>query len=625
MRRTLEITEQAMGLQESWPKFAPGGDKKNGYWIALAAYAHGPKGPTAAALREAITKKLSGKSAEATRGKTAYNTPLLPKLRDVFVRGAEIPGVSANSMTEYSDVLVYVVEFDTYIPKLLEIAEGVLEDLVLSKKDEYDWANGPVEPGHSSLHSAAKTLRLDMDSVYSATDARQRRYMGEAVLDESDPARDVAARALKQAMRRVEFLLKGRVANADAVRVLALVPMYMSGRGDTPDDGYLAIAAYRIQRNSEIILVSHRVTFGDGVEPDLAHLHAPFAYTSSVQIDDPSGVANSVKELIGLVKRFDSPLSKALSREGMIKELSAFLRSQGLMEDLQEAVDPQAFGELRSLLASPYKKAKNRRTWLRAVADRVSDMIRAAGKDQDAVDTIVTYADDILGQISDQELLVITPLDAQAVNNRGLAKAQRLEPVAVALMKKHQLAIYADGSSPLSVTPEEDAQDLLKLKIGSVKSARDDGAFPLITDGFSLVDRSDEARDIIAAVARGHKLLRLYVQGSVTFTSLAGTLKDLASITPSGADLAAEVTVDGWEVARRRTGLDPLAALMVTLEQPRNRISGTNGRLRVILSFARNYMVDGDDIETLESAAQAGIITDFGSGGYQNAVWIEFP
>lgn len=468
MRRTLEITEQAMGLQESWPKFAPGGDKKNGYWIALAAYAHGPKGPTAAALREAITKKLSGKSAEATRGKTAYNTPLLPKLRDVFVRGAEIPGVSANSMTEYSDVLVYVVEFDTYIPKLLEIAEGVLEDLVLSKKDEYDWANGPVEPGHSALHSAAKTLRLDMDSVYSATDARQRRYMG-------------------------------------------------------------------------------------------------------------------------------------------------------------EAVDPQAFGELRSLLASPYKKAKNRRTWLRAVADRVSEMIRAAGKDQDAVDTIVTYADDILGQISDQELLVITPLDAQAVNNRGLAKAQRLEPVAVALMKKHQLAIYADGSNPLSVTPEEDAQDLLKLKIGSVKSARDDGAFPLITDGFSLVDRSDEARDIIAAVARGHKNLRLYVQGSVTFTSLAGTLKDLASITPSGADLVAEVTVDGWEVARQRTGLDPLAALMVTLEQPRNRISGTNGRLRVILSFARNYMVDGDDIETLEAAAQAGIITDFGSGGYQNAVWIEFP
>jgi len=183
MKNTILLAEAASAeaLHEPWPKFAPGGDKKNGHWIALAVYTDGPKGPTTSELLDALTKKLSGKTAEAKRGRTTFNSPLLPKLRGVDVRGAEIPGVSPNSMSENSDLLVYVVEFDTYMPKLFEIAETVLEDLVLSKKDEYDRANGPVEGGYSALYSAAKAMRLDMDSVYSATDARQRRYMGEAV------------------------------------------------------------------------------------------------------------------------------------------------------------------------------------------------------------------------------------------------------------------------------------------------------------------------------------------------------------------------------------------------------------------------------------------------------------
>lgn len=576
MRRTLEITEQAMGLQESWPKFAPGGDKKNGYWIALAAYAHGPKGPTAAALREAITKKLSGKSAEATRGKTAYNTPLLPKLRDVFVRGAEIPGVSANSMTEYSDVLVYVVEFDTYIPKLLEIAEGVLEDLVLSKKDEYDWANGPVEPGHSSLHSAAKTLRLDMDSVYSATDARQRRYMGEAVLDEADPARDAAARDLKKAMRRVEFLLKDRVANADAVRVLALVPMYMSGRGDTPDDGYLAIAAYRIQRNSEIILVSHRVTFGDGVEPDLAHLHAPFAYTSSVQIDDPSGVANSVKELIGLVKRFDSPLSKALSREGMIKELSAFLRSQGLMEDLQEEIDPEVFGEFRSFLASPYLSAKAngaRPSFLFSAAEKLGSLIKKYG--DEARDILVPYADGVMSRV-DAKYRTIGPYsETSLLMGEGGKHIDNVDFV-VDFIKKHHSGLQIDTFN-IDQTGKLDLFMSLNLGPG-------DGRIHFITEN-DVIESKRIGELMEFAYSNGRKEIDI----SSSMPDIAGVahdLKFLSTVIPSGAS----VVFKAYSLSHLR-GV-PVRSLVNGVLR-RRKIKGTNKKLKAEISFHQLQRTSG--------------------------------
>lgn len=292
--------------------------------------------------------------------------------------------------------------------------------------------------------------------------------------------------------------------------------------------------------------------------------------------------------------------------------------------NMSEAVDPQVFGELRSLLAAPYKGVKSRKTFLRTVADRVSVMLRDAKQDQDAVDTIITYADDMLGQISNQELLVLQPIDAETTVNQGLAKAQRLEPAAVELMRKHHLALVTSGSAALNVTPPENTASWLKLNFGSVKQDGPNDAFALTTTGAELEDRDDEAQQIIAAVGRHHKRLHLWVAGSVTFSSVDHVLKKLAGITPSTSDLVAEVKVSGWQTARQRSGLDPIPALMARLETPRNRIDGTNGRLTVILTFDGGYVMDGSDAEELEAAVEAGIIRSFGEAYYQSSVSITF-
>jgi hypothetical protein len=408
-----------------------------------------------------------------------------------------------------------------------------------------------------------------------------------------------------------------------AAKVLDIVPVNKSGRLDRRGDGYFIVAAYIPANGSDTLIISQHLNFGVGGAPDSIQMPVPFPITSTVITKSKQGITRSIDSLMKDITRFDSSMGKALSRDTMINELEAFMRSKGLLEDLHEAVDPQAFGELRSLLQAPYKGWTYRGTFLRAVADLVGRMIRDAGKDQGAVDTIIAYADGVLGNIEDQELLSISTFDVRALINRGDAKAQRLEPAALELMRTHQLAILNSSRDPLEVTPAENTQDLLKLRFGSVPPFSDDGSFYLYTDGAELVDRSDEAKEIIAAVARGHKRLRLYVAGSVTFTSVPGTLKDLATITPSGADLVAEVKVAGWDVARRRTGLDPIPALMSILEQPRNRISGTNGRLTVLLEFER-YVVDSADVEELEAAVEAGIIKDFGPAGYQSMVSITF-
>lgn len=283
-----------------------------------------------------------------------------------------------------------------------------------------------------------------------------------------------------------------------------------------------------------------------------------------------------------------------------------------------EALDASAFGDLRSLLASPYPEVKRGRTFLRAVAEMVSKLLEAHKNDPGAQDTILTYAGDILSKITKQELLVLQTKDVNAVLAQGQARAQRLEPNAVELMRVHQLAIVSGSAEPLDVGKNLNVLEFLKLKVGSVKPY--DGRFSLLIPAEDLVDYADDAGAVIAQVAKGHNAIDLEVEGESYISGIPAQIKQLAGITPSSATLTARFKVTNWTQTRARYGFDPLPFLLSRMAAPSARVRNTGGRLKVILAFTLGYMVDGDDVEEMQDAAGAGIIQSGEPGDMQNEV-----
>jgi hypothetical protein len=302
-------------------------------------------------------------------------------------------------------------------------------------------------------------------------------------------------------------------------------------------------------------------------------------------------------------------------------------------EHVTEAIDPQKFGDLRSLLAAPYKGLDgSKKTFLMKVAHRVSELVREYKRDEGAIEMITTYAHDILSRITNEDMMALLPAEAHALYNKQIAYEQGLEPVAVKLLRDHQLAIVTMGSAKtgqwmsLNISPEEwELKGLLNLKIGKAKQLGPDGAFYLQTEVEKLVENSAKVADMLNLIARSHRDLRLDVYNATHFESVTFMLKQIVNIAPTTANLTARIFIRGWMTPMSRSADDENAVTLLLRQMERERfVFNTQGGLKVEWAFVGGvHRVDDEEREALDRAQRSGLIRGWELGNTQGSVIFE--